>query len=422
MAILQSRYKIANKNNQFDTYHLETNANMVKVLSPSNQELGDVNSLVFTGQKVTSGNVTDIKLSGLYRVNNLSGLPENISGDNNYLLNVKSIGEDVDNIAFSNYSLIDTDGSIYSKTISGNNDSGWSSGGTKAQESINKLEQAMGNNSGLKTISKNVVGAINELYASLGNANEDLADYSTHNHDTRYIRKDIDSDLSANVNVLNGYGLNIKHLTRGTVNLIKSNINRDIEIGNTESKMHIKTDGDILHNSGRIWSTENHGVGSGLDADKLHGVDGALYVREDTRPFFQEGMKIKDKRTVSFVDDKDAEVAHLATIGSNLIIRSQNGKVISNFNNDGFSTPKIMVTSPSGLTIQGTGSLGFSQTIESNGYAFRNRTTGKRLASVGQRDNHVDFDNGMAVTGRRLYIQSQQPTDTNIPVGSIWIS
>lgn len=432
MSILNAIYKVKT-NDGFDSYHLQTNAKMVQVLDQNDSLVGDLETLLLKGKKVTSGDIKNIKTFGLHQVTNVDGLPSGLDKAKTYLLEVTTLGDDIKNPSMVHYSLINSDGSIYSRTISGTSDSGWSSGGTSAKKAMEEIQRLLGDNSALNTNSKEVIGAINELNSKLNSNNESLENLGGHNHDTRYIRKDANSDLNATVNILNGHGLNIRNASLGNINLIKSDTNRNITLGNTTSELKIESKGSITRNGRKVWDEDNDGKGSGLDADRVHGVSGDKVAFLEgaqqtftTTPKFDRGIDLSDSASIKWGDVS----MQASKVGEDVMV---------SFNRKGI--PFVRFGSVSGLNLNGLELLnregpttlklkgadgdfgmGFNIRPSDGEFQFNNYQNGSRLFSVPKRGNYMVFDNFIEVQGKRIYMQDTEPRGDDIPDGSIWIN
>ena len=75
-----------------DVFYFDNDAVTTKVLDNNKNELGTLQEYLFEGKTVTSGSVTNIKHSGVYKVKGLSGLPSEIPSSQYSILVVKAIG------------------------------------------------------------------------------------------------------------------------------------------------------------------------------------------------------------------------------------------------------------------------------------------------------------------------------------------
>ena len=75
-----------------DVFYFDNDAVTTKVLDNNKNELGTLQEYLFEGKTITSGSVTNIKHSGVYKVKGLSGLPSEIPSSQYSILEVKAIG------------------------------------------------------------------------------------------------------------------------------------------------------------------------------------------------------------------------------------------------------------------------------------------------------------------------------------------
>ena len=134
MAIKNAEYQIK-ESGGFNVYHYTTNSGAVKILDSNKNILGTLNEFSFEGKIVESGSFKDLKISGLYKVKGVSDLPEEIQDGKIALLQVKAVGK-INQPEFINYQVIYPNGTIYNKTVVGSNESSWSNGGTKLENTI----------------------------------------------------------------------------------------------------------------------------------------------------------------------------------------------------------------------------------------------------------------------------------------------
>lgn len=427
MVVYNSKYNISN-GNDFDVYHFESNAKMIKVLDNSKAEIGNLENLLITGVAKNSGNISDLKMYGKYRVSNVNDLPLELNKTKTYLVEVSTIG-DLQNPIIRQYTLVDTDGSIYNRTISNTNgDSGWSSGGASVQRDITEIKNSMGNNNTLNTNSKNVIGAINELLASITGVSNAVDESSHHNHDSRYIRRDADTDISANVNILAGSGVNVKQNGVST-NLISANTSKIINVGNAGYKVNIQGSGNLTYNNAKVWTDTNDGINSGLDADLLRGVNGQNYARTDinqdfnAKPNFKRGISVDANQTV----DLGGMSVRANTVGSDTTLSFlKNGISTTRINTaNGITSYGLDLQNPNGDTTlvmkNQTADLGQGFVVDNTGrLQFKNMQNNQVLYSVPKLGSVVEFTKEIQIAGKKLFLQSTEPTG-DIPDGSVWI-
>lgn len=434
MAIKRAIYKQMNsEGTEFDTLHYQTSTGVVEVLDDNKVSKGSLDSLLMKGLPVNSGDIKDIKVSGKYRVKGVSGLPTGTNSSEEYMLEVVSMGEDINNPILVNYMLTDKSGYMYYRTISETNrDSGWSSGGTGMKNTINSILNTLGSSQNLKTSNKVIVDAINELVDFKNNANRDLDELNNKDFDARYIRRDRTTNVSADTNIQHGKGFNILLGNGSTINLIKSDLSGNTILGNADKALKISSSGDMTHNGSKIWTAGNDGAGSGLDADLLGGVPSSRYLTTDSdgqfsnNMTFNEGITLGDNKKITWKDKAGISVNTQsgATITS---FSDTNGVTYASLNSiAGIQSNALTLTGGalnSSIEMRGKASdRGFSLSVDKNSGELKlvNSQNGAVLFNANKSDTAANFGNTIMVNGRHIYIQKEQPP-TDAPVGSVWI-
>ena len=436
MAIKNAEYQIK-ESGGFNVYHYTTNSGAVKILDSNKNILGTLHEFSFEGKVVESGSFKDLKISGLYKIKSVSGLPETIPSGKIALLQVKAVGK-INTPEFINYQVIYPGGTIYNKTIIGSTESSWSNGGTKLENTITTLLSNFGELSGLNTETKgSLVGALNEVNINLNTTKQSLKSLDTsfvaHNHDSRYIKKDGD-DILGDINIPSTKGFYAKLSSGELRNLISTQSNGDLQVGNEKSVLNLYSTNNLLHNGKKVWTEVNDGANSGLDADLLDGLHGSDYAKSSTTNTFTE----------SNVFNKNIKVNGGVNLGNQI-------SVFNDSNND-FN---IRFGGPSGFNFK----IDKAYQIHANGLYFDDNSKNEEnriMWSIGNGDsigflrsparknelwmyhwdkpggnegrffwaspiyNTVNFDREISIGGRRVFMQASQPTE-NISTGSIWI-
>ena len=435
MAIKNAEYQIK-ESGGFNVYHYTTNSGAVKILDSNKNILGTLHEFSFEGKVVESGSFKDLKISGLYKIKSVSGLPETIPSDKIALLQVKAVGK-INTPEFINYQVIYPGGTIYNKTIIGSTESSWSNGGTKLENTITTLLSNFGDLSGLNTETKgSLVNALNEVNTNLSETKNTLAGLNTsfvaHNHDSRYIKKDGD-DILGDINIPSTKGFYAKLSSGELRNLISTQSNGDLQVGNEKSVLNLYSTNNLLHNGKKVWTEVNDGANSGLDADLLDGLHGSDYAKSSTTNTFTE----------SNVFNKNVSIKGIVGLGDKLTVFSDSNNDF-NINTDSsvafnFRVDKEAKIHANGVYFDDDSVFGENRLVwgdttgESIGF-LRNPVYKNELwlyhwtksgAGSGRffwadpKTNTVNFDNSISISGRRMYMQGNQPTGS-IPVGSIW--
>ena len=434
MAIKRAIYKQMNSaGTEFDILHYQTNVGGVEVLDNNKVSKGNLDSLLMKGVSVNSGDIKDIKVSGKYRVKGVSGLPTGTNSSEEYMLEVVSMGEDINKPILVNYMLTDKSGYMYYRTISGTNrDSGWSSGGTGMKNTINSILNTLGSSQSLKTSNKVIVDAINELVDFKNSSSQSIQELNNKDFDNRYIRRDVTTNVSADTNIQHGKGFNILLGNGSTVNLIKSDLSGNTILGNADKALKISSSGDMTHNGSKVWTSANHGAGSGLDADLLGGVPSSRYLTTDSNGQFSknirfnEGITIGENKRITWGGQSGLSVNTQsgATIAS---FTDTNGSVYASLNSTtGLHSSALSLIGGainSSIEMKGKESdRGFSISVDKNTGELKlvNSQNGAVLFNVEKAGSELGFENRIMINGKHVYIQKNQPP-TSAPEGSVWI-
>lgn len=435
MSIKQAMYNIK-EDNGYNTYHFETNNGQVKVVDKDNNVLGTNKEFAQEGKVISSGKVTDLKVSGIYKIKNVTGLPSEVAIDKISILEITSVGE-TNNPEMILYKLTTDTGTIYSKTVNpGRTSTDWSLGGIKVQSSLNTLNSAVGNLGNLKTTAKsNLVDALNESYSKANNAELKLStlntDYTGHNHDDRYI-KTLGGSLDGDLIVKLGSGFKVKNANGKIVNLLTQTDYQTYELGNSDSVLNLRSSNILLHNGKKVWTEYNDGHYSGLDADLLDGNHAGAFAKIESSNTFTQVQRFDKGISTRTTMDFDNGSLKLNDVGDFVIHNDKqnrdftitNGGDLNGLSNVTFDVAQENVEGRVQWKL-GDDVLGFlrNQTYNSGSELWFHHwgKGGGRVFTVNGSDNTVRFDRSIYISGRQLFMQDKQPSGT-IPVGSIWIT
>lgn len=434
MDILNSQYKIKNKSGEYDVYHFESNQNMVKVLDEKDNELGNLGELIFSGKRVMSGDISDIKVPGLYNIKGVSGLPNGLQSNKSYMLQVEAVGP-IGDPSLINYKIIDDKGSIYYKTTTSSNASDWSNSGTSASKTMDRIVDTVGDLDNLVVQRSNIINALNDIDNQLKQHDDKITSNTNtllnHNHDSAYISLGKPSDVKTTVNMVYNSGFNAKSLDGKTVdNLISVDKNGRLLIGSKNRPLTIEAKNLSFGSNEKIWTSENDGDGSGLDADRLGGKKSTAYALKDGNNNFTGDNSFFGK----FKLKKDTSLGIGDLTGTTkdkgmVIYDSNNGELFGLSEGIGINTYGIKLTSnnktESHITLAQGGSdlsgVSLRMNRNSGDLDFVNNRNRSTVASIKKRNSHMSFNNGIEIDGKKLYIQDREPSGTNHPIGSIWI-
>lgn len=422
----QARYKIHN-GSEFDVYHFETSANAVKVFDKNNGLIGDLSKLLFEGETKSNVNFRNIRVSGTYAVTRIEGLPQGVATNSKATLEVKAVGP-IGDPDIVHYTLYDVDGNVYHNTVpKGEEAKGWASGGKYLKDKVEAFDRAIGTLGQLQTNKKgSLVDSLNELYdnnrvnaSGLASLKRDYDNLGT-SLAKSYLKLDENSQLS---NVKLAPSANFKYDFKGQERQILGFSQSQFTIGNSKVPALMYGSGDLTYNDKKVWTEENDGDGSGLDADTLDGFHAKDFVR------FGAGGKF-DKALTFDAGIKFGNNILVNGNGNKLDFTGANGKKIASIDNDGILSGNGVLLEPNGNN-GNPASLLFKVGSELKGVGFVRDAQTQKLSLVNSNQEAVmtldgtgkapDFTNYVMIGGRRLYMQDTQPVGENIPDGSLWI-
>lgn len=437
MAIKQAQYKITLQSGE-DIYHFQTDDKMVKIVNDSGQVLGTFKEYGMEGKVITSGSFKGLKITGIYKIKGVSGLPAGYDTGKISILSVKAVGK-AGAPELVSYDLISQNGEIYHNTVIGSKEIGWTAGGANLKNTIDTITSEIGKVSGLKTKSKaNLVNAVNELKVDadslLGNFNKldkDYEEFKGHNHDNRYIKKSGDTATGNLIMSNNKYFRGLK-TTGSSANLIGFNQSNEIVAGDSSSKFKI-SGSDLMFNNKKVWHEDNDGANSGLDADLLGGASHSLYARTDKETKFDKsiisGSNVYAKSSFIFGESYGNRLAALTTDSTGSIKVSNGSTVYHSFLGNGILQSQSyhdFIASSREVRIRfklnsSDGGLGMYRNTDSKYLGFYDWNKKKRIGFISHETSSFHFDEPIYIGGRKLFMQGGTPSGS-IPKGSLWIS
>lgn len=439
MAIKQAQYNITKTSGE-DIYHFETDDKMVMIIDESGRTVGTLEELGFSGKVINNGSFKDLKHTGLYAVKGMTGLPAGILASDTSILSVVNAKNSA-TIIF--YELLGKNGEVYHNTISQGVEKGWvDGGGTNLKNIINQVKNSIGNLSELQTTRKtSIVGAINALKAStdealgkVGDAEQSLEELQDHNHDSRYIKKTGDK-ITGDLVIGNGSAVGGELTTGGRVNIAKVS-NNAVEVGDKSLVLDIQGKEALKYNGRKVWTETHMGDGSGLDADKIDGIDGvdlAVLSKDNTYTKTQRfnstvvlnGTSLGFNRIMyKTKDGEETTAVKFEDVGR---IRFQ----LKDSKQDVIIEPDGKIVTFSDITISSEeqfAGMRFRRWSSQKGKGFeldRNSSklvlhdwdsnkTGFKFNS----DGTIEFASAPSISGNKLFIQAGTPTGVK---GDVWI-
>lgn len=444
MAIKQAQYKITLANGE-DIYHFETDDNMVKIVDGNKNVLGTFKEYGMEGKVVTSGAFTDLKVTGIYKVTNLTGLPSGYAIGKMSILSVKAVGR-VGNPDLISYDLFSQTGDVYHNVVLGSTPTGWTSGGTTVKNALSTLTNGIGDLTKLNTTAKgSLVNSVNEVSLKLNSTastlttlTSDFATFKGHNHDDKYVIKSGDT-MNGNLVMSNAKRVQFKSTTGSVVNLIGANEKNEILLGNANTPLMIYGS-KATFNGSEIWHEGNDGSGSGLDADKLDGIDSSQFSQLAKENIFTKnqifnqavilGSNGSGYNRIIYKDSNNKEITALKfEDNGKMVIQVKDGA------NDIEVHPDGHIVTPSDITISSKDKwaglrfsrdgvkkgIGFEIDRGSGNLAFHNWDNDKTGFYFDYDTGTIEFSSAISISGRKLYLQSSTPTGSR-KTGDIWIA
>ena len=441
MAIKKAQYTVTKATGE-DVYHFETDNKMVNILDGDGVLVGTLDDMIFTGKTVTSGSYMNIKVNGLYKVTNLTGLPAGYDLGKISILSVKAVGK-VGTPDLIIYDLYSQSGDIFHNTVISGDASGWTSGGTALENKTSSLGSSVGTLANLTTTVKtSIVGSINSLKSELGVANtaitanaNAITELTNHNHDSQYISKSGDT-MTGDLNVRNNNKFATLKTTGEVVSVAKMDSLNKMSIGDSTVPLNILGSGAVTINGRKIWTEDSDGNGSGLDADKLGGVPNASFARKDSPNLFS-GSQTIDGEIIMSGSDVGKSTKLVWKDGNNLrgsigfnqsgefSILGSNSSVVFGANSDMKTDGSIIISSENRWNsmrfrrFNTQLGMGFELNRDSQDLLFYDWDNERNGFTYVRNSGEVSFSRQILISGRRLFIQSGAPSWAT--AGDIWI-
>ena len=441
MAIKKAQYTVTKATGE-DVYHFETDNKMVNILDGDGVLVGTLDDMIFAGKTVTSGSYMNIKVNGLYKVTNLTGLPAGYDLGKISILSVKAVGK-VGTPDLIIYDLYSQSGDIFHNTVISGGASGWTSGGTALANTISSLGSSIGTLANLATTVKtSIVGSINSLkseltttdFAVTANA-EAITVLQNHNHDSQYISKSGDT-MTGDLRVRNNNKFATLKTTGEVISVAKLDALNKMTIGDPTVPLDILGNGAVTINGRKVWTEDSDGNGSGLDADKLGGVPNASFARKDIANSFS-GTQTIDGEIVMAGSDAGKSTKLVWKDGNNLrgsigfnqsgefSILGNNSNVVFGANSDMKTDGGIIISSEKRITnLRFTRNsnrlgIGMEQDRNTEDLFFYDWDNNRKGMTFIKSSGEMSFAKQILISGKRLFIQSGTPSGAS--AGDIWI-
>lgn len=457
MAIKKVRSNYHN-GTSFDTLHYETQAGQVKILDSSGNITSNIDELLLKGKLIQGKDLNTIKDTGVYRIKGCTNVPSGLDSSKTYLMFVTSIDNGSGSLITYQeiYDHVNQNG--LERSMEGTNVKSWINAGKAVLDRLSSLETDVGELTSLGTSSKtNIVSAINEVNTrsknnstSITNINSQLTDILDQMGilgQGKYLSV-TGGNLTGTVSMDNGKSFSGKNTSGNVVNLAKVTTANNVDIGDPSLELSlIANNGKAKVYDGaktyRIFHAGFMGSGSGLDADKIDGIDGSQLAREDANNFFTESQYIEngkalymrasagssDVGAIHFRKKDDTDIAVIST-NTDGTINLKAGNITGfqvNPNGDTETTYDHILNAKdrqvavrfklndsddgAGLYMNNnTKQVGFYDWEKNDWYFTTNRNT-----------RVVEFSNQISIQGHQLFIQYSEPS-TGMKDGDVWIN
>ncbi|MED3976182.1 pyocin knob domain-containing protein [Priestia megaterium] len=449
MANKKAKYKYHDGSN-LDVYHFETQPSQVKIFDSTGKVTSNLDELLLKGKVVAGVSLNTIGDTGLYMVKDCTDSPISMATGTGYLMSVENVGIIVKQMFFDR-----ANSNTYTRAIYNGSVGTWIASGKITADTLNSLKTSVGNLGSLKTSAKDsLVSSINEVNSktdstakAVSTVGSDLANldsrFKSHNHDSVYLRKSGGS-LEGTVSMAHDTSYAGKTASGNNLNIGKVNVNGAVSLGDSTASTLIQAkDGNVKVYDGsttrKLYHEGNMGSGSGLDADKIDGLDSNQLARVDAfNNHFKGDQFIEESKSLVL------KASSGSTQAGNIFFRdgdnNQKAKITARANGD------LMMTAGSinGHTFEASGDLYSTYKHRMSADSRENQVVFERSGDAGiglymttdggfgmfdwqgreavfgvdRASREVNFKNSIYVNGKKLTIQSTAPT--NPKNGDIW--
>ena len=422
-----------------DIAHFSTNDKVVHIFDDSKKDLGTLRDLYVRGKALSGVDFKTIKVTGLYTITGIKNVPGSVDTSKPVLLQVTAIGSpNSPDMVF--YRLIDNKGNITECTVAGSNQSEWASGGVELKQIIDDISDALGNLSKLNTETNiSLTDSINEVnskaIANASSINDLTSKFNSHNHDDRYLRLDGKNKMSNNLILPNYKSLYMENSKGVNLNTAYASKNDELIIGDNGYKdIKMQTKGKLYVNGHQVYTDANAGQGSGIDADKLDGVDSARFARLDKNNIFNGDITISDSdfniNTYKHINfrgvDGQVKAGFRAGTQGGFVFQYNGTSESTQILSDGtyYTESRVVLdhdTGENAVVFKNKGDNGIGFVRGGSTINIYNWNTGNKVASLGSGDdgNLISINQAPYIQGRRLFLQSNNPGKA--AKGSVWI-
>ncbi|MGP0689816.1 pyocin knob domain-containing protein [Priestia aryabhattai] len=449
MTVKKGKYNFHNGTG-FDTYHLETQPSQVKVLDANGNVTSNLEELLLTGKSVTGVALSTVNTTGLYMVKDCTDAPITMASGTAYLMSVETTGMIVKQVFYDRQN-----NNTYTRPIYNGTAGSWIATGKATSDSISNLQSIVGSLASLTTSNKtSIVNSINEVQSEVNSASSAIvqiqadiasldADSTNHNHDSRYLQL-TGGSLTGKTSMKNNTSYAGKNTSGADLNVGKVDGSNQVVLGDVGAKAVVQASaGDLKVSNGttsyKVFHAGNMGAGSGLDADKLDGLDGGAYARQDAyNNHFQGDQFIENSKSIVIKASSGSSQA------GNLFFRAgddtQKAKITATANGDltmtggtvtghTFKSDGILESVYSHhhdatsrevhkrFVKDGDNGIGFFMNT-SGQFGMHDWKSGQRVMNVDRASGEVEFVKAIKINGKKVTVQSVAPP--NPENGDIW--
>ncbi|PFA76962.1 hypothetical protein [Bacillus cereus] len=426
---------------KFNTIHYETQTKQVKVLDANGAVTSDIEEMLFKGKPVQSVSLATVKDTGLYQIKDCTDAPVTMSAGVVYLLSVESVG------LISKQTFFDrTTNTMYVRPIYNGTAGTWIALGKATKDSIDSIQTSLNSLSSSVTA---IDGRLKTAEADINKAETDIVSLNgkmiSHTHDNLYLKLSGGS-LTGKTSMANNVSYAGKNASGADLNIGRVDVSNQVALGDIGARTVLHaSNGEVKvydgSNSYKVFHEGNDGAGSGLDADKLDGLQANQFARVDIEPNFQQNLIMTNGKDIVlrapagsmnsgdliFAEGGNGEIGRVFVDNTGtLVLRSQ-------FYGDMRVRGDGVITSEYGMEFNSKNKetdLKFRANDEDKGMGlYMNNNTrqlgmydwhnDKFLFTTNRNEGMVEFGNQIKIQGKRLHIRGDAPTYANY--GDIWI-
>ncbi|MGD2351921.1 pyocin knob domain-containing protein [Bacillus subtilis] len=438
----------------YEVLHYETQSSQVKIIDKFGETVSDLNEMLFDGKPLDGISVNTVTGTGKYRIKNGVNLPSGVATSNTFILTVESV--DVgDGVIVSHQKLYDhINNETYHRTINGASIGSWVKLGKTVADQVSRI----GDLATLTTSQKStIVGSINSVASDLNTVKtvdivkikSDISnlrsDFENHNHDTKYLSLSGGS-LTGTTSVANNSSFAGKNTSGNDVNLAKVTGTNNIDIGDPTLQLSLHAKDGVAKvydgtSTTRIFHSGHMGAGSGLDADKIDGIQGSQLARRDAINDFTADQGIHAGKSLFIKAESGSSQA------GSLFFQDGSGNQKARIKPMTDGTLQLHAGTTVGLEVHPSGdtetthdhilnakdrqvAVRFKLSDSDKGAGFYMNNTTKQVGfydwdrggvifRTDRDDQTVKFENEIYIQGHKLSIQSSAPSSPRS--GDIWI-